>query len=98
MRFLTTPSSAVELEIVGSNGVKTLKGGKIRSALRLKEQLFVINKHYNGSQVAVHLHGPRLGARRGDVPVRGLRARQKGVKYDQIVKHYYTGVELTKMY
>ena len=42
----------VELEIVGSNGVKTLKGGKIRSALRLREQLFVMNKRYSGTQVA----------------------------------------------
>jgi peptidoglycan hydrolase-like amidase len=40
---------AVELEIVGSNGVKTLKGGKIRSALRLKEQLFVMNKRYDSA-------------------------------------------------
>jgi peptidoglycan hydrolase-like amidase len=30
---------ATELEIIGSNGTKSLKGGKIRSALRLKEQL-----------------------------------------------------------
>jgi stage II sporulation protein D len=37
---------AIELEIVGSNGIKSLKGGKIRSALRLKEQLFIINKRY----------------------------------------------------
>ncbi|HUR99472.1 MAG TPA: SpoIID/LytB domain-containing protein, partial [Pyrinomonadaceae bacterium] len=42
---------AAELEIVGSNGRKILKGGAIRSALRLKEQLFVINKRYAGNQV-----------------------------------------------
>ena len=48
----------VELEIIGSNGVKTLKGGKIRSALRLAEQLFVMNKRYSGQSGRRATHSP----------------------------------------
>ena len=45
---------AIDLEIITSNGTFHLKGGRIRSALRLNEQLFVINKRYAraGGQVA----------------------------------------------
>ena len=90
---------AVELEIIGSNGVKTLKGGKIRSALRLKEQLFVINKRYSGSQVvSYNFTGRGWGHGVGMCQYGAYGLAKMGVKYDEIVKHYYTGVDVTKMY
>lgn len=89
----------VELEIVGSNGVKTLKGGKIRSALRLPEQLFVINKRYNGNAVASYTFtGRGWGHGVGMCQYGAFGLAKMGVKYDEIIKHYYTGVELTKSY
>jgi stage II sporulation protein D len=90
---------AVELEIVGSNGVKSLKGGKIRSALRLNEQLFVVNKRYNGSTVASYTFtGRGWGHGVGMCQYGAYGLAKMGVKYDEIIKHYYTGVELTKAY
>jgi len=90
---------AIELEIVGSNGVKSLKGGKIRSALRLKEQLFVINKRYSGSQVASYTFtGRGWGHGVGMCQYGAYGMAKMGVKYDEIIKHYYTGVEVTKAY
>lgn len=90
---------AVELEIIGSNGVKTLKGGKIRSALRLKEQLFVINKRYSGNQVTSYTFtGRGWGHGVGMCQYGAYGMAKMGVKYDEIVKHYYTGVEITKSY
>ena len=90
---------AVELEIIGSNGVKTLKGGKIRSALRLKEQLFVINKRYSGNQVASYTFtGRGWGHGVGMCQYGAYGMAKMGVKYDEIVKHYYSGVEVTRMY
>ena len=90
---------AVELEIIGSNGVKTLKGGKIRSALRLKEQLFVINKRYSGNQVASYTFtGRGWGHGVGMCQYGAYGMAKMGVKYDAIVKHYYSGVDVTKMY
>ena len=90
---------AVELEIIGSNGVKSLKNGKIRSALRLNEQLFVMNKRYNGSTVASYTFtGRGWGHGVGMCQYGAYGLAKMNVKYDEIIKHYYTGVELTKAY
>lgn len=89
----------VELEIIGSNGVKILKGGKIRSALRLPEQLFVMNKRYNGATVAGYTFtGRGWGHGVGMCQYGAFGLAKMGVKYDEIIKHYYTGVDLTKAY
>lgn len=90
---------AVELEIIGSNGVKTLKGGQIRSALRLKEQLFVMNKRYSGSTVASYTFtGRGWGHGVGMCQYGAYGLAKMGVKADEIIKHYYTGVDITKAY
>ena len=90
---------AVEIEIIGSNGVKTLKGGKIRSALRLREQLFVINKRYSGSTVASYTFtGRGWGHGVGMCQYGAFGMAKMGVKYDDIVKHYYTGADVVKAY
>ena len=90
---------AVELEIVGSNGVKTLKGGKIRSALRLNEQLFVMNKRYNGTTATSYTFtGRGWGHGIGMCQYGAYGLAKMGVKYEEIIKHYYTGVDLTKAY
>jgi hypothetical protein len=77
-----------------------LKGGKIRSALRLNEQLFVINKRYdaNGRAFQLFIHRTRLGTRRRNVSIRRLRNGKNGREIRPIIKHYYTGVDLTKAY
>ncbi len=90
---------AVELEIIGSNGIRTLKGGKIRSALRLPEQLFVINKRYSGSSVTGYTFtGRGWGHGVGMCQYGAYGLAKMGLKYDAIVKHYYTGVDVTKVY
>ena len=91
---------ATELEIIGSNGVKTLKGGKIRSALRLREQLFVINKRYgaNGNVISYSFTGRGWGHGVGMCQYGAYGLAKMGLKYDQILKHYYTGIDLTRAY
>jgi stage II sporulation protein D len=90
---------ATELEIIGSNGVKTLKGGRIRSALRLREQLFVIDKRYAGDRVASYTFtGRGWGHGVGMCQYGAFGLARMGVKYDDIIRHYYTGVEVTKVY
>ncbi len=89
----------VELEIIGSNGIKTLKGGKIRSALRLPEQLFVMNKRYAGNAVASYTFtGRGWGHGVGMCQYGAFGLAKMGVKYDEIVKHYYSNVDLTQAY
>ena len=91
---------ATELEIIGSNGRFSLKGGKIRSALRLKEQLFVMNKRYDGNNrvISYSLTGRGWGHGVGMCQYGAYGLGKMGVKYDAILKHYYTGIELTKAY
>ncbi len=90
---------AVELEIIGSNGTKILKGGKIRSALRLREQLFVIDKRYAGNYVASYTFtGRGWGHGVGMCQYGAFGLAKMGVKYDEIIRHYYTGAEVTKAY
>jgi stage II sporulation protein D len=89
----------IELEIIGSNGIKTLKGGKIRSALRLKEQLFVMNKRYSGSQVVSYTFtGRGWGHGVGMCQYGAYGMAKMGLKYDAILQHYYTGIALTRAY
>jgi stage II sporulation protein D len=91
---------ATELEIIGSNGRFSLKGGKIRSALRLKEQLFVMNKRYdgNGRVASYSFTGRGWGHGVGMCQYGAYGLGKMGYKYDAILKHYYTGIELTKTY
>ncbi len=91
---------AIDLEIVTSNGTFHLKGGKIRSALRLKEQLFVINKRYDSSGRATSytFTGKGWGHGVGMCQYGAFGLGKMGVKYDAILKHYYTGIDLTKAY
>ncbi len=90
---------ATELEIIGSNGVKTLKGGKIRSALRLREQLFVINKRYSGSTVTGYTFtGRGWGHGVGMCQYGAYGLAKIGVRAEAIIKHYYTGVDVTRAY
>lgn len=91
---------ATELEIVGTNGRFSLKGGKIRSALRLKEQLFVLNKRYDsaGRVTSYSFTGRGWGHGVGMCQYGAFGLGKMGVKYDAILKHYYTGIDLTKEY
>jgi stage II sporulation protein D len=91
---------AIDLEIVGTNGVFHLKGGKIRSALRLNEQLFVINKRFDssGRATSYNFTGRGWGHGVGMCQYGAYGLAKMGVKYDAILKHYYTGIDLTKAY
>jgi stage II sporulation protein D len=91
---------AVDLEIVTTNGTHHLRGGKIRSALRLKEQLFVINKRYDssGRATSYSFTGKGWGHGVGMCQYGAFGLGKMGVKYDAILKHYYTGIELTRAY
>ncbi len=89
-----------ELEIIGTNGTFSLKGGKIRSALRFKEQLFYMNKRYgtNGRVVSYSFTGRGWGHGVGMCQYGAYGLGKMGLKYDAILKHYYTGIDLTKAY
>lgn len=91
---------ATELELVGTAGKAKISRGRIRSALRLREQLFHMERRFdgNGRVVSFRFRGRGWGHGVGMCQYGAFGLARMGQKYDQIIRHYYTGVELTKSY
>jgi stage II sporulation protein D len=91
---------AIDLEVVGSDGTRHVLGGRIRSALGLREQLFVIEHKYDesGRVTGLTFLGRGWGHGVGMCQVGAYGLAKQGFSYDQILKAYYTGIELTRMY
>ena len=90
----------IDLEVIGSQGVGHIRGGRIRSALGLKEQLFVIDRVYDeNDRVARFVFiGRGWGHGVGMCQFGAYGLAKQGLTVDQILKTYYSGIELTKMY
>lgn len=91
---------ALDLEVVGAQGTAHVTGGRIRSALGLREQLFVIDRRYDesGRLAGFKFTGRGWGHGVGLCQYGAYGLARAGLSYDRILKHYYTGIELTKMY
>ena len=89
-----------DLELIGTTGTAHIRGGRIRSALGFKEQLFVIDREYddNGRVTQFVFTGRGWGHGVGMCQVGAYGLAKQGWTYDQILKAYYTGIELTRMY
>lgn len=102
LRVLSRGSShrATDLEVVGTNGTAHVRGGRIRSALGLREQLFVIEREYddNGRVAEFTFNGRGWGHGVGMCQVGAYGLAKQGWTFDQILKAYYTGIELTRLY
>jgi stage II sporulation protein D len=90
----------IDLEVIGTQGTGHVRGGRIRSALGLKEQLFVMDRVYNASN---HVSGFVFTGRGwghgvGMCQFGAYGLAKQGLNVEQILKTYYTGIELTKMY
>lgn len=90
----------VDLEVIGTQGVGHIRSGRIRSALGLKEQLFVIDRIYNQDNrvVGFIFTGRGWGHGVGMCQFGAYGLAKQGFTVEQILKTYYTGIELTKMY
>jgi len=91
---------ALDLEVTGTSGTAHVRGGRIRSALGLREQLFVIDRKYDeGGRVTSFIFtGRGWGHGVGMCQVGAYGMARAGLGYEQILKNYYTGIDLTKMY
>src|SRR5205085_547602 len=90
----------IDLEVIGTQGIGHIRGGRIRSALGLHEQLFVFDRVYGANdRVAGFVFiGRGLGHGVGMCQVGAYGLARQGYTVDQILKAYYTGIEVTKMY
>jgi len=88
-----------KLKITGSRGSAELKGLEIRRVLGIKENLFIMEKiHNSAGEVAYYFFsGKGWGHGVGMCQVGAYGMALRGVKFDDILKHYYTGIELRKI-
>ncbi|MEP6921182.1 MAG: SpoIID/LytB domain-containing protein [bacterium] len=91
---------AIDLEMIGTAGSSHLRGGRIRSALGLREQLFVIDREFDqdGRVNGFLFTGRGWGHGVGLCQVGAYGLAKQGLTYEQILKAYYSGIQLTKMY
>jgi len=87
------------LSVTGAQGRYTFKGFGIRSLLGLRENLFVVDRQrgHGGRVEAFIFSGKGWGHGVGLCQVGAFGMALRGARYDEILKHYYTGVEILPM-
>ena len=98
-----TPSGRVQLlEIKSNHGTATLRGDRIRYALRRPVQgqpiLRSTKFDLEFRRDAIVAEGGGYGHGIGMCQMGAIGMAEKGYKYDQILKHYYRGVDLDRVY
>ena len=90
----------IDLEVVGTNGIGHVRGGRIRSVLGLREQLFVIDRFYSGNDhvTGFLFIGRGWGHGVGMCQYGAYGLAKQGLNVEQILKTYYTGIDLTRLY
>lgn len=90
----TTPQGRIVTMIVkGESGTKRLSGNDLRSTLGLRSTLFVVNS--TGSEFNISGRGYGHGIGLSQWGARNLAAQ--GVKYQQILSHYYPNATLSQL-
>ena len=97
-----------ELEIRTNHGTSTLRGDKIRSALRrpvrgrplLRSTLFSLKIEKDSSRRpgTIVAEGGGYGHGIGLCQTGAIGMAVRGYKYDKILKHYYRGIDLRRVY
>ncbi|MEW6730274.1 MAG: SpoIID/LytB domain-containing protein [Acidobacteriota bacterium] len=89
-----------ELKVVGTQGTRSLMGLRIRSALGLRESLFIITREYDekGHVNAFRFIGRGWGHGVGMCQVGAYGLALEGLNYEEILKTYYSGIQVTKLY
>lgn len=90
----------LELEVVGTEGRSRLKGSRVRSALGLKESLFIVEpeRDEHGHITSFVFTGRGWGHGVGMCQTGAYGLAREGYSYTAIIQKYYTGVRLQKMY
>jgi stage II sporulation protein D len=89
----------IELAVKGTEREIALKGLDVRFALGVRENLFVIDRELekDGSVRQFVFTGKGWGHGVGLCQVGAFGMAQAGATFDQILRHYYTGVELVRV-
>ncbi len=88
----------IELAVQGSEREIVLRGLEVRFALGVRENLFVIDRELSkdGSVRQFVITGKGWGHGVGLCQVGAFGMAQAGSTYEEILKHYYSGIELVR--
>ena len=89
----------VELRVLGSEGQLELRGQRVRLGLGLRESLFVLHRETD-AQGAVErfvITGKGWGHGVGLCQVGASGMARAGASFEEILKHYYTGVAVSSL-
>ncbi|MCI0409698.1 MAG: hypothetical protein L0191_14240, partial [Acidobacteria bacterium] len=91
---------AIQLKLIGSRGSFLINGFRVRTALGLKENLFTLERQMDpsGGVAAFHFAGKGWGHGIGLCQVGAYGMAVRGEDYATILKHYYPGIELLRIY
>jgi len=102
MRVLQRGASerAVSTEIVGTTGRATVPALRLRTLLGLRDSLFSfdIERNAAGAVIGATFFGRGWGHGVGMCQVGAYGMARDGATYDEILKKYYKGIELTRLY
>lgn len=90
----------VEILIEGSEAQATVKGLRVRRVLGLRETLFVMEKEYSeaGELSQIIFTGRGWGHGVGLCQVGAFGMARAGADYQEILKKYYKGIKISKLY
>jgi stage II sporulation protein D len=87
-------------EVVGSGGRRSLRALRLRTLLGLRDSLFYfdIERNSSGNILGMTFFGRGWGHGVGMCQVGAYGMARDGATYEDILKKYYKGIELTKLY
>jgi peptidoglycan hydrolase-like amidase len=90
----------INTEIIGSSGRRTLRALRLRSLLGLRDSLFYfdIERNSSGNVLGITFYGRGWGHGVGMCQVGAFGMAHDGATYDEILKKYYKGIEIKKLY
>jgi stage II sporulation protein D len=97
---VSASNRVIELEVIGTDGRAVLRNSQVRTALNLKESLFVIDreKDARGRTAAFIFTGRGWGHGVGLCQTGAYGLARAGYSYTAILQKYYAGVKLQRAY
>jgi stage II sporulation protein D len=90
----------INTEIIGSTGRRTVRALRLRTLLGLRDSLFYfdIERNSSGNVIGMSFYGRGWGHGVGMCQVGAFGMAHDGATYEEILKKYYKGIEIKKLY
>jgi stage II sporulation protein D len=90
----------VTTEVTGARGKATVRALQLRTLLGLRDSLFYFDeeRNANGDLLGMTVFGSGWGHGVGMCQVGAYGMAMQGATYDEILKKYYTGIALSRMW